>query len=170
MGDVGLRFLTYETTVDIANKFGFPSCQFLTLGTVAWSTQQKTRTDLYVVKAEDEVCNNYQICCNWLSDHTAAKDTGFVATYFARELIAENLAKSLPWYSGILDKVNSNDLFKQLSYERKGLCQIIQKIKWSSKYERLFVQACHEAIKFTYGQISEQAKNVVRFLILIGKL
>jgi CRISPR-associated protein Cas8a1/Csx13 len=86
------------------------------------------------------------------------KDSSFVVTSFARELIAENLARNQPWYSGISDKVNSNELFKKLAYERGGLYQVIQKVK-SDKREKLFVQACHEAIKFTYGQISEHAKK-----------
>lgn len=157
LGDAGLRFLTYETIADIAKKFGFSSCQVLTLGTVAWSTQQKTRTDLYVVEADARVCKNYQVCCNWLGDRIAGKSTGFVATNFARELIAENLARSLPWYSGISEKVTSGELFKQLTYEREGLNQMIRKIQWDAESEKLFVQACHEAIRFTYGQISKQA-------------
>ncbi|NEP03095.1 MAG: type I-MYXAN CRISPR-associated Cas8a1/Cmx1, partial [Symploca sp. SIO2E9] len=67
LGDAGLRFLTYETTAELANKFGLERCQVLTLGTVAWASQQKTRTDLYVVEASEEVCENYQLCCNWFS-------------------------------------------------------------------------------------------------------
>lgn len=160
LGDAGLRFLTYETTAETAKTYKVERCQVLTLGTVAWSTQQKTRTDLYVVEANAQICENYQVCCNHLSDRVfAGKDSGFVASSFARELIAENLAKSQPWYAGISDKVNSNDLFKQLTYERGGLYQMVQKAQWNRKYEKLFVQACHEAIKFTYVQIAEQAKK-----------
>jgi CRISPR-associated protein Cas8a1/Csx13 len=160
LGDAGLRFLTYETTADTAKTYKVERCQVLTLGTVAWSTQQKTRTDLYVVEANAQICEDYQICCNHLSDRVVAgKDSGFVASSFARELIAENLAKSQAWYAGISAKVNSNDLFKQLTYERGGLYQMVQKVRWNPEYEKLFVQACHEAIKFTYGQIAEQAKK-----------
>jgi len=159
LGDAGLRFLTFETTANIAKTFGVPRCQVLTLGTVAWATQQKTRTDMYVVEANDRVCQNYQVCDDWLKDKSIeGKEGGFIVTSFARELIAENLARNQPWYSGISDKVNSNELFKKLAYERGGLYQVIQKVQ-SDEREKLFVQACHEAIKFTYGQISEQAKK-----------
>lgn len=159
LGDAGLRFLTYETTAEIASTFGVPSCQVLTLGTVAWATQQKTRTDVYIVEANAQVCKNYQICAEWLRDRVvSSKEGGFVASSFAREIIAENLARSKPWYSGTSDKVNSNELFKKLAYEKGGLYQVIQKID-SSEREKLFIQACHEAIKFTYGEIYERAKN-----------
>lgn len=157
LGDAGLRFLTLDATVNITRTFGVQRCQVLTLGTVAWSTQQKTRTDLYIVEVTDEVCHNYQVCDDWLKDKAiAGKDGGFVATSFAKELIAENLAKNLPWYSGISDKVNSNELFQKLAYERGGLYQVIQKIQ-SDEREKLFVKACHEAINYTFGRISDVA-------------
>ncbi len=160
LGDAGLRFLTYETIADTAKTYKVGRCQVLTLGTVAWSTQQKTRTELYVVEANAQMCENYQVCCDYLSDRViAGKKGGFVASSFARELIAENLAKSKAWYSSISDKVNSNDLFERLTYERGGLYQMVQKVQWDAVSEKLFVQACHEAIKFTYGQIAEQAKK-----------
>lgn len=159
LGDAGLRFLTLDATVNIAQTFGIQRCQVLTLGTVAWATQQKTRTDMYVVEATDEVCYNYQVCDRYLQDKSIlGKDGGFVVTSFAKELIAENLAKSLPWYTGIADKVNSNELFQKLAYERGGLYQVLQKIQ-ADEREKLFVKACHEAIRFTYGQISQQAEK-----------
>lgn len=149
LGDAGLRFLTYETTAETAKTYKVQRCQVLTLGTVAWSTQQKTRTDLYMVEADAQICENYQVCCNHLSDRVmVGKQGGFVASSFARELIAENLAKFRPWYIGISENVNSNDSFKQLTYERGGLHEMVQKVKWDADSEKLFVQACHEAIRF----------------------
>ncbi|MEO0971226.1 MAG: type I-MYXAN CRISPR-associated Cas8a1/Cmx1 [Cyanobacteria bacterium J06639_18] len=159
LGDAGLKFLTLDETIDITQTFGIQRCQVLTLGTVAWSTQQKTRTDMYIVEATDKVCYNYQVCDNNLPERViAGKDGGFVATSFAKELIAENLAKNLPWYSGISEKVNSNELFQKLAYERGGLYQVIQKIR-SDELDKLFVRACHEAIEYTYGRIGDQAKK-----------
>jgi CRISPR-associated protein Cas8a1/Csx13 len=158
LGDAGLRFLTYESTAELINKFALQRCQVLTLGTVAWASQQKTRTDLYIVEANSEVCENYQISCNWFSDRVLpGKNGGFVASSFAREIIAENLAKNQPWYAGLSEKVNSNELFEKLTYERGGLYQMTQKAKYDER-DQLFVQVCHEAIKFTYGQISKNTK------------
>ncbi|MFN6474382.1 MAG: type I-MYXAN CRISPR-associated Cas8a1/Cmx1 [Nostoc sp. SerVER01] len=158
LGDAGLRFLTLEETVNITQTFGIPRCQVLTLGTVAWATQQKTRTDMYVVEASDEICHNYRVCKDWLKDKSIeGKDSTFVVTSFAKELIAENLARKQPWYSEISEKVNSNEMFKKLSYERGGLYQVIQKVK-SDEREKLFVQACHEAINYTYGQVADKTK------------
>ncbi len=157
LGDAGLRFLTYETTAKTANLFEIPRCQVVTLGTVAWSTQQKTRTDLYLVEADAKICHNYQICRDEMCDRIVVNQKGqtFISPSFARELIAENLARGQAWYAGISEQVNSQDLFKMLTYERGGLYQMIQKVEWSEK-ERLFVQACHEALYYTYGKLADQ--------------
>lgn len=159
LGDAGLRFLTEETTAEIAQTFGLERCQVLTLGTVAWASQQKTRTDLYMVEVQTKACENYKISCNWFSDYVVAgQDGSFISSSFARELIAENLAKNQPWYAGFADKVNSNELFEKLTYERGGLFKMIKKAKYDEQ-DKLFVQICHEAIKFTYGKIYQNKKR-----------
>ena len=158
LGDAGLRFLTYETTSKLTQTFKVPRCQVLTLGTVAWATQQKTRTDLYVVEANAEACFNYEICRDQLGDRPVkTKEGSFLASSFARELIAENLARSQPWYAGIADKVSSNELFQKLVYERGGLYEVIQRIQTDER-EKQFVRACHEAIYYTYGQLAARTK------------
>jgi hypothetical protein len=44
-----------------------------------------------------------------------------------------------------------------LQYERGGLYQMIQKAAWDDR-EKLFVRACHQAISYTYGQLSANTK------------
>ncbi len=158
LGDAGLRFLTYKTTVELAQTFGLKRCQIITLGTVAWASQQKTRTDVCVVEANEAICENYRLCCNWFSDRVIpAKDGSFVASSFAREFIAENLAMNQPWYAGLAGKINSNELFEKLNYERRGLYEMVKHAEYDER-DKLFVQTCHEAIKFTYGRISKNTK------------
>ncbi|MGF1576838.1 MAG: type I-MYXAN CRISPR-associated Cas8a1/Cmx1 [Cyanophyceae cyanobacterium] len=162
LGDAGLRFLTYQNVADAAQTFQVSRCQILTLGTVAWSSQQKSRTDLFTVEANYRACKNYQICRNELSDRVIARakqeEGSFVATSFAREMISENLARDHPWYTGLGSWINSNERFKQLSYERGGLYQMVIRTEMDPR-ERWFVEACHEAIRYTYGRLSAQTKN-----------
>lgn len=158
LGDAGLRFLTYKTTVKLAHDFNVRRCQVITLGTVAWATQQKTRTALSVVEAKANICHNYEVCSDWLSDRLIEGQKGkFIASSFARELISENLARSQPWYAGIADKVSSNELFQRLAYERGGLYQVVQKVQ-SDEREKQFVRTCHEAIYYTYGQLAAKTR------------
>jgi CRISPR-associated protein Cas8a1/Csx13 len=163
LGDAGLRFLSIETTATTLEENRVKTCQVITLGTVAWSTQQKTRTDLYTVTADQPKCKNYCVCRNFLSDRVVVKEkdnTSWVATNFAREMIADNLARGKPWFAGLSENVNSSELFKQLTYERDGLNKMVksQSLQWSDR-ERLFVQSCHEAISRTYRQLADRTKE-----------
>jgi len=163
LGDAGLRFLSVETITKNLKENRVKTCQVITLGTVAWSTQQKTRTDLYTVIADQPRCENYRVCRNFLSDRVVIKEkdnTSWVATSFAREMIADNLARGKPWFAGLSENVNSGELFKQLTYERDGLHKMVksQNLQWSDR-ERLFVQSCHEAISSTYAQLAKRTKD-----------
>jgi CRISPR-associated protein Cas8a1/Csx13 len=159
-GDAGLSFLTYEKTIDILKKNKVERCQVITLGTVAWSSQQKTRTDLEVIEADEKICKNYQKSREFFTDRVIqGKESGFVAPSFARELLANNLARGAPWYAGLSNKVNSSELFKQLTYEREGLYKMVQSAQWNRESEKLFVQACHEALRNTYGKIGQRARD-----------
>lgn len=153
LGDAGLRFLTYGKAAEKVGK-----CQVVTLGTVSWSSQQKTRTDIYVVEPDYQVCQTYEACKSHFSDRLAvSKEGAFVPKSLAREFIAENLARNKPWYAGISDVITSNELFQQLTYERGGLNQMVKAAKWDTETEKLFVQACHEAIRYTFGQLKKNA-------------
>lgn len=159
LGDAGLRFLTYQYVADAAQTFQISRCQVLTLGTVAWSSQQKSRTDLFTVEATYKSCKNYRLTCDHFPPKNVINKEGdtYVATSFAREMIAENLARDHPWYKGLGSWINNNERFKQLSYERGGLYQMVIRTDMDPR-ERWFVEACHEAIYYTYGQIRQNTK------------
>ncbi|MFS8878812.1 type I-MYXAN CRISPR-associated Cas8a1/Cmx1 [Synechococcus sp. H55.8] len=162
LGDAGLKFLTYQEVAESSRGFKVTRCQVLTLGSVPWSKQQKSRTDLFTVEAKYHACKNYQICKAVLPDRvilkTKAEEGSFIATSFAREMIAENLARDHPWYAGFSDWVNSNERFKQLCYERRGLSEMVMRADMDDR-ERWFVQTCHEAIRFTYGRLYQKAQD-----------
>ncbi|HAN45889.1 MAG TPA: type I-MYXAN CRISPR-associated Cas8a1/Cmx1 [Cyanobacteria bacterium UBA8156] len=163
LGDAGLRFLTLDETAKLASEYGVPRCRVLTLGTVNWSAQQKTRTDSYLVEPGLRLAESYYLCRQELPDRMVmAKDgsRSVVITSFSREIVAENLVRGRPWYEGFADKVNSDDLFKQLTYERGGLYKMIRnsKLEWTER-ERQFVQACHEGISSSYGQLANRTRE-----------
>ncbi|MBE9125499.1 MULTISPECIES: type I-MYXAN CRISPR-associated Cas8a1/Cmx1 [unclassified Coleofasciculus] len=159
LGDAGLKFLTYITE-DVIQYRPIQRCQVLTLGTVAWATQQKTRTDLHLVESGERIEKNYKVCDNLLGDRViAGKESAFISNSFARELVTENLARGKHWYSGIADNVTSNELFQKLTYERGGLNQMIQEVEWDRESEKLFVKACHEAIGYNHRELYKRAKD-----------
>jgi CRISPR-associated protein Cas8a1/Csx13 len=153
LGDAGMRFLTYETTIKLSKLYEIERCKVVTLGTVSWSSQQKTRTDLYLVESNLQVCQNYRVSREHLSDRVVQSKKGenYLMSSFAREFIAENLARGQPWYQDLSVQVNSLELFKTLSYERRGLNQMVNHADWGEA-EKLFVKACHQALSRLYAK------------------
>lgn len=160
LGDAGLRFLTRKRAAELAREGKVERCQVVTFGTVAWSSQQKSRTEIHVIEATEETCRNYETAAACFPDRlVAGKDGSFIASSFARELIAENLAKNASWFHGISEHVASGERFKQLSYEREGLHQMVQHAQWNDETEKLFVRACHEALRNTYAKVFKRARE-----------
>jgi CRISPR-associated protein Cas8a1/Csx13 len=162
LGDAGLQFLIQKNTAKAAKIYGVERCQVLTLGTVAWSTQQKTRTSLYTVEANEKLCEDYRIACNYFTDKIFQRkdETGYFESSLSKELITENLARAKPWYSGLSTQINNTDLFKKLTYEKEGLYQMVQKAKSDNEnLEKLFVESFHSVLMSIYGQINDQIKN-----------
>lgn len=162
LGDAGLKFLVNATTSETAKTYRVKRCQVITMGRVAWATQQKTRTGLSVISADQKACETYEIACDHFPEQiliNQKKQESFVKCSFARELIAENLAQNQPWFAGLSSKITSQELFTNLTYERGGLYQMVKQTKWDKPAEELFVKACHEALSFTYGKLSDYAKK-----------
>jgi CRISPR-associated protein Cas8a1/Csx13 len=162
LGDAGLQFLTHQSVAQTAQQYQVKSCQVITFGSVAWSSQQMTRTELHLIEASDRACENYQILRQipFFKNRVRPGDKGgFITVSFARELITENLAHSHEWYQGFSTKVKSWELFQKLTYDREGLYQMVQKSKWDTESKQLFVQACHQAIGNTYGKAAGRAED-----------
>lgn len=160
LGDAGLKFLTHETTMELAKKSKIERCQVVILGTVAWSSQQRTRTDIENVSINDKIFQNYKISQEELSDRVIQGSSGnFVARSFAREIIADNLAQNRSWFRGISEKAGSQELFQRLVYEGGGLYQMVQKVEWDNERQQIFVKACHEALRKIYAQVYDRTKE-----------
>lgn len=158
LGDAALRFLTFKETVDVVRKNKVERCQVLTLGTVAWSSQQRTRTNLHTVVADEQICNTYKLAERLFASKTLpGKEGGFIVPSFAREIFAENLATGKPWYAEFSEHLRSGELFKKITYERNGLNQMVQQAQWDDQTEQLFVMACHEALFRRGGKLKYEA-------------
>ena len=161
LGDAGLRFLTHEITLELARHNQVDQCQVITFGTVDWSPQQKTRTELVMVEATQQVLFNYKLSCDYFSENQVVehKNGNFISPSHARGLIADNLVRGLPWWFNFFTKINKPNLLKRVYYEREGLYNMIQNSQWDEKAQKLFVQACHEALRKTFAKIYGRTKE-----------
>lgn len=160
VGDAGLKFLTYESSADLTEKNNIDRCQVISFGTVAWSSQQRTRTYIGTITPTSVVLHNYSLCdslfkARWLD----GKNGKFLALSLSRELIADNLARGKPWWWEFADRINNQTLFNSICYESGGLFKMVQDAIWDEASQKVFVEACHEAIRNVYGQIASRAKN-----------
>ena len=79
-----------------------------------------------------------------------------------RSLIAENLARSQPWFLGFSrlmtaqDTVSNNPIRNFLHLEKKGLFAMTQEISWDHPGEETVVRAVHEAMRCRYGRIAAE--------------
>jgi CRISPR-associated protein Cas8a1/Csx13 len=161
LGDAGLRFLIHETAIEVAIHNQAERCQVITFGTVDWSSQQKTRTELVMVEATQQVLFNYKVSCDCFSVNRIVehKNGNFISPSFVRGIIANNLVRGLPWWFNFSTTIASQELFKKVNCEREGLYNMIQNAQWDEEAQKLFVRACHEALKKIYAKIYERTKE-----------
>jgi CRISPR-associated protein Cas8a1/Csx13 len=161
LGDAGLRFLTYETTLELARHHQVKRCQVITFGTVAWSSRQKTRTEIVMIEATQQMFFNYKVSCNCFSANRVVehKSGNFISHSFARGLIADNLIRGLPWWYNFSTTIASQELFKKINYEKEGLYNMIQNAQWDEEAQKLFVRACHETLSKIYAKIYGKTKE-----------
>jgi CRISPR-associated protein Cas8a1/Csx13 len=166
VGDAGLKFLTYESSTDLTEKNNIDRCQVISFGTVAWSSQQRTRTYIGTISPNQTELHNYRVMSEIKIFENVIKDGKngkFLALSLSRELIAENLARGKPWWWEFADRINNQTLFNSICYESGGLFMMVQDAIWDEASQKIFVEACHEAIRNIYGQIASRAKNNKEF-------
>jgi CRISPR-associated protein Cas8a1/Csx13 len=95
-----------------------------------------------------------------------ARTEWFWADSIVRPLIADNLAYGRRWYEGFvglmtqIDPVNKKrPIRERLSFEKKGLRDMIETSAWQDRGEATVVRAVHEAMRRRFGQIAEENKN-----------
>lgn len=158
-----------------------PGCQVMTFMPTAWASQQKSRVaTVHVPPGEERILDRFDRALGHLPPRIAVRTiressgTGrsktvverreeFRSDSIVRPLIADNLARSRPWYAGfanLMTRVNpatDRPYRQQLNFERKGLHDMISDTgMWDDEGEALVVKAVHEAMRRRYGQIAKE--------------
>ncbi|MEH2125718.1 MAG: type I-MYXAN CRISPR-associated Cas8a1/Cmx1 [Nostoc sp.] len=158
LGDAALRFLTDKTTA-IPNQV--KRCQVILFGTVVWSKQQKTRTQIAVVEATEIINIVYKVSCISFPEYRVInyQNKNFIISNAIKGIIADNLVKGFLWWNDLYIKILNLNLFKFSFYEDRGIYKMIQHSKWDIEAQKLFIQACHEAFKKIYAKIYDRTKE-----------
>lgn len=140
------------------------SCRVISFGVVPWSSQQKTRVSIMVVRAGSAAAlRTYSLCRQVLAPKRIrpAKGEPFWDIPQVPDLVATNLSEGRAWWQGFADSVADVERRKHVfSYEKGGLAKMVaNKEAFPEGAERTFVLACQEAWRRRMGQLSEKARR-----------
>ncbi len=172
LGDAGLNALLTMKSEEKLSDIGISGCSAIMMGTVGWSSQQKTRTNAIEVKDGDEnMLNIFELARACFLNKIVIKVTNptkkdpnpynkyFVATSLCRGAIAENIAGKREWYSGFSELIKTKKRSRLVLFEKGGLKEMIEKSKWNEEADRKFVEAVHVAINHRYGALAARASQ-----------
>lgn len=163
LADAGLMALTMLNLArpdGMIDNLNINSCTVITLGTVSWAAQQKTRTGLQQVKNLDVArLNFFDLAWRCLGNrpHVTKNGNLLMMTSAVRGLAADNIAAGLPWYQGFSRLMISKEAAKQVNYNRKGVHTMVEQAAWSSEADQLLVQAVHKALRSRYAALARRA-------------
>ncbi len=164
--DAALRLALHIDGQRRSREISCERCQVFTLGTVPWSTQQKTRTAAISVDLRPhELVRDYSVINTALPNKVALGRTNkgeagkaFIATSVAREHFGDNLAQHRKWYADFAQLMSNADTRKVIKFEWEGLNMVVSRMELE-RAEKVVVEACHEALRRRYGQIKDRAKT-----------
>lgn len=146
-------------------QLGIDSCTVITMGTVGWSKQQKTRTGvLHIRKLDAKRLNFFDTAWDKLQNKIHFKEElqeYYVLTSQVRGLIAENIAVGRDWFLGFSQLMQSKKLANWVCSERKELFAMIndKNTDWPHEADKLLVEAVHKALRNRYGALAERAQK-----------
>jgi len=148
-------------------------CRVITFGIVDWNEKQKSRTmTRSVFSGEIKGIGHYFLAHAifknaWQLVKEKRNKKGqltepehhFAKTFTAREIIAENIAKGLPWFRDFSTYMTKKEIREQLLYERKELNDMVNKAVFDDEREKIFIAICHEAWRRRLGKLGERARR-----------
>ncbi|MEH2395561.1 MAG: type I-MYXAN CRISPR-associated Cas8a1/Cmx1 [Nostoc sp.] len=153
LGDAALKFLTYEKIIELATPDPVKRCQVMLFGTVIWSKQQKTRIEIAVVEATEIIDFIYKLSRIYFPEYQIIKykNKNLIISNMFRGTIADNLVKGFPWWANLYTIFKNKSLLKLITND--GVYKMIQNSEWNLESQKLFIKACHEALKKIYAKI-----------------
>jgi CRISPR-associated protein Cas8a1/Csx13 len=172
LGDAALSALLTLRAGDSLEDLGVKGCTAITMGTVGWAKQQRTRTSVAIWEnVEESSLETFELAVRCLPNRLVvrsakpttkepfAQNRYFVATSLARGLIGENIAENNHWFKGFGKLMCSKKHATIIGHEKRGLKQMVDEVEWPHEADKQFVEAVHAAIRNRYGALAARAKQ-----------
>lgn len=158
LGDAGLKFLTLQDDVQPMKEGEIRGCQSILFAKPAWSLQQLVRKQVEKIEATKESIFCYRLSYKHLPQNTVygQEEQFYIRVSNIRGLIANSLGRGLAWWDGIAEETRKQHLFEELVFIKEGLLKMIEEAEWKDQAKKLFVKACHEALRRTYAKLYDQ--------------
>jgi CRISPR-associated protein Cas8a1/Csx13 len=160
--EAGWKVLSMLAAKGLIRDLTSAHCRVFSFGTLPWSTQQKTRVDIYTVHADSaDKLRLFALCQQLFPVRLVPGKNGpFWDVPQVPDLVARNLTSGRPWFAGFADFVADAECRKHvLNWERKGLNGMIGERSLSGTREEKFVLACHTAWRARMRQLYERAER-----------
>jgi len=161
LGDAGFKFLSLQQTVKSATSCRVRRCQSLLFGKTKWASQQMVRIKAEIVEATEETICFYQLSYESFPKNSVCghDEKFYIAVSEVRGKIADNLAKGLLWWFDLARGSRTRVLSGEASSKEEALLNMIEKAQWNNQAQKLFINACHEALRRIYAKLYEQASE-----------
>jgi CRISPR-associated protein Cas8a1/Csx13 len=155
--------------IDI-NAKSVTGCQAIAMGKVAWDKNQVNRSISVKLHRDYSEMKVFRAAKQYLGRskrlRTSAGKSFVVPSNPVPELVAANLASDRHWCAHFKDLVSQKKDFKQMSFHRRGINQMVSAIK--DEDDKAIIRAFHKAWEMTMGRIGERAdKDKLNFSRLV---
>lgn len=157
--EAGLKFLLWKfptnSCIEPSTHRKFYVVQF---GKTWWSPQQASRTLAEEFTVSKKALNVYQIIHKMLANlRTSSIETNnFLLFAPVRVAISNNLASGKLWWFNFFEQLHAkNALTESLKYTNLFI-EMANQIPSNTEAEKLFIKACHEALRKTYAKVYDR--------------
>jgi CRISPR-associated protein Cas8a1/Csx13 len=119
--------------------------------------------EIISVSATEKALFYYKLSCRYFPEcriiSISEDEKSFIIGNYIQGIIADNLTNNLPWWVNFTVKSVQNNLFKDIFYQNQGFYNMFQETEWDMESQKIYVQACHEALKKRYAKIYSHTKE-----------
>lgn len=151
--DAGLKFLMLQAVNASAATSKGRRCQSILFGRTKWANQQLVRTRVETIEAAHETLLSYELSGRCFARApTFNRGKFYITVSNTHGIIAENLARGSPWWFHLAENTANKNIFWD-SRSDEGLLTMIEAAQWDDQAKKLFIKACHEALRKIYAKI-----------------
>lgn len=161
LGEAALKFINYIVSKS-TNNYCCKGCEVISFNEVDWSSFQNTRTEIISVPVKEESLFYYNLSCIYFPEYRVLYEKKLkkyiIVGDLIRGMIANNLIDSLPWWTNFITRLTQDDLLKHIFFQYQGFYKMIQKTDLNIESQKIFIKACHEALKIRYAKVYDRKK------------